>query len=260
MNQFFIDENRIADGYVTITGEDANHIANVLRMKKGEKVRLCIPGGMAYLCEIASLQQGVVTARIVDLDGTYAELDGRITLFQGLPKGDKMELIVQKAVELGAGEIVPTAMTNCVMKLSGEKAMKKTRRYQAIAQAAAMQSKRSLVPAVRDVTPFCDAVREAQESDLILVPYERADADSVRDTAEAFGMIRSGMSVSVFIGPEGGFDPKEIAFLREQSGKKARIITLGHRILRTETAALTTLSLLMYHFETAAVEETDKTE
>lgn len=251
MNQIFIEPDQISDGYVIITGEEANHIANALRMHKGEKLRVCIPGDKAYLCEIASAGRGPVRARILDLDGTFCELSGSITLYQGLPKGDKMELIIQKAVELGAERIVPVAMTNCVVKLDAAKAQKKEKRYQAIAHAAASQSRRTRIPRADRILKFDQAVREACACDVVLVPYEMADADTMLYTKQVIEGILPGMSVGVFIGPEGGFDPKEITLLGQICGQKAKIISLGRRILRTETAGLTMLSLLMYHFETA---------
>ena len=251
MNQIFIEANDISDGYVVITGEEANHIANALRMRRGEKLRICVPDEKSYLCEITSAQSGLVRARILDLDGTYAELSGAVTLYQGLPKGDKMEMIIQKAVELGAERIVPVAMTNCVVKLDAAKAEKKGKRYQAIAKSAAAQCRRDRIPQAQKMLKFGQAVQEACGCDVVLVPYEMADADAMLYTKRVIGEIQPGMSVAVFIGPEGGFDPKEIALLREICGRKAKIISLGHRILRTETAGLTMLSLLMYHFETA---------
>ena len=255
MNQIFIEENQIADGCVYITGIDANHIGNVLRMKKGEKLRVCIPEGKAYLCEIESVKPGEVRGRILDFDGTCAELSGHIVLYQGLPKGDKMELIIQKAVELGAERIVPVAMTNCVVKLDAAKAQKKEKRYQAIAHAAASQSRRTRIPRADRILKFDQAVREACACDVVLVPYEMADADTMLYTKQVIEGILPGMSVGVFIGPEGGFDPKEITLLGQICGQKAKIISLGRRILRTETAGLTMLSLLMYHFEVTDAKE-----
>ena len=255
MQQFFISENQIENGSVYITGSDVNHIRNVLRMKKGEKLRACVPGEKAWICQIEEISQETVTAKILDFDGTYAELPSQIILFQGLPKGDKMELIIQKAVELGAAQIVPTAMANCVVKLNAQRAQKKKLRYQAVALSAAEQSKRGIIPLVTDVMTFAQAADYAAGCDTILVPYEMADADSMAATKEAIESIRSGMSVGIFIGPEGGFDPKEIAYLREKYPQRTKIISLGHRILRTETAGLTMLSVLMYHFEVAAASE-----
>ena len=251
MNQFFAEQTQIEDGLVHITGADVNHIRNVLRMRRGEKLRVCIPDGKAYLCEIENVDETEVKARILDLDGTYGELPAQITLYQGLPKGDKMELIIQKAVELGAVRVVPVSMTNCVVKLTEERSIKKTARWQSIAASAAQQSKRGRIPRIENVMDTVCAAEDAAALDLVLVPYEMADTDSMRFTRAVMEEVRPGLNIGVFIGPEGGFDKKEIALIRETCGEKTRIISLGHRILRTETAGLTMLSLLMYHLEAA---------
>ena len=172
------------------------------------------------------------------------ELQNRIVLFQGLPKADKMELIIQKAVELGAAEIVPVSMKNCVVKLDAKKAENKVKRWQQIAESAAKQSKRSLIPAVHEVLSYREAVAYAAECDVRLVPYE--NEQGMAGTKTMIEAIVPGESIAVFIGPEGGFDESEIAEARD-AGMKT--ISLGNRILRTETAGLAALSILMYQIE-----------
>jgi len=175
---------------------------------------------------------------------SQTELASRLILFQGLPKGDKMEWIVQKAVELGAYRIVPFAAKRSVVKLDQKKAGKKRERWQAIAKGAAEQSKRGIVPQVQDVMSFQEAMNYAKELDVVLVPYELQEG--MKATEAVISKIEPGQSVGIFIGPEGGFDESEI----EQAKEAGAIpITLGKRILRTETAGLTTLSILMYHLE-----------
>ena len=167
-----------------------------------------------------------------------------ITLFQGLPKSDKLELIIQKTIELGVNKIVPVQMARSIVKIDNKKD-NKTPRYNAIAESAAKQSKRNSIPEVTPPLTFTQSLPLTADLDLLLVPYE--SHDGMESTKTALKEIKSGMKVGVFIGPEGGFDQKEIDALTERGGK---IISLGKRILRTETASICTLSLLMLHAET----------
>ncbi len=243
MYQFFVEDEQVTEDGVLITGSDVNHIRNVLRMKPGERVRISTRTGANYLCSITQVEEMSVAAQILEtMAGT--ELPNRIVLFQGLPKADKMELIIQKAVELGAAEIVPVSMKNCVVKLDAKKAENKVKRWQQIAESAAKQSKRSLIPAVHEVLSYREAVAYAAECDVRLVPYE--NEQGMAGTKTMIEAIVPGESIAVFIGPEGGFDESEIAEARD-AGMKT--ISLGNRILRTETAGLAALSILMYQIE-----------
>lgn len=225
-----------------ITGSDVNHIRNALRMKPGEQVRISDQEGGDYLCEITEIGQSQVALKVIrPCAGT--ELPVKATLFQGLPKGDKMELIIQKGVELGVSEIVPVAMQNCIVKLDGKKAAARQARWQAIAESAAKQSKRSLVPAILPVCGFQEAVEYAKTMDVRLLPYEQARGMAY--TREVFGRIEKGSSVGIFIGPEGGFSPREI----EAVGDRMELVSLGSRILRTETAGIAALAMLAYEME-----------
>ncbi len=245
MYQFFVEPSRITEKRVTITGSDVNHIKNVLRMKVGEELSVSNGiDGKEYRCAVASFEEEAVICELRFIKEDGVELPCPITLYQGLPKADKMELIIQKAVELGAVKIVPVAMKRCVVKLDDKKAKAKQQRWQAIAEAAAKQSKRGLIPQVTPVMSFQDAAREAAKADVPLLPYEMAE--DISYTRELIGAIQSGQSISVMIGPEGGFDEGEIEAAMEMGMKK---VTLGKRILRTETAGMTMLSILMYELE-----------
>lgn len=246
MYQFFIEENEIrGDGIHISDPQNVNHMRNVLRMRPGEKVRLCCQEtGREYLCVIENLSQDEILARIEDMDGENRELPCRITLFQGLPKGDKMEWIIQKAVELGASAIVPVAMKRCIMKLDEKKAARKVERWNSIAQSAAKQSKRNRIPEISSVLSFPEALRMASAMEGVLVPYE--DAEGMSHTRKILSDMKGKSSLAVFIGPEGGFEKTEVQALEDIGGES---ITLGHRILRTETAGMTTLSILMYLME-----------
>ncbi len=243
MYQFFVESNQVTEGQIEITGNDVNHIKNVLRMKTGTQVRISEAQGADYFCQIEEVGPKRVLARILYQEREARELPVNIVLFQGLPKGDKMEFIIQKAVELGVSEIVPVAMRNCVVKLDDKKAAAKIRRWQAIAESAAKQSKRSRIPVVREVMGFPEAFAYSETLDVRLIPYE--NQRGMEHTRELLGNLKREGSLGIFIGPEGGFDPKEI---QEVLGR-AELLSLGNRILRTETAGLVILSMLLYHLE-----------
>ena len=213
-------------------------------MKPGEDVRISSEGGHDYACRVLEVADTFVQLTILDDQIESTELANPVFLFQALPKGDRMEYVVQKAVELGVHEIIPVAMKYCVVKLDEKKAQAKVRRWQAIAQSAAKQSKRSRVPVVRPVMDFASAALYAMECDCRLVPYE--NECGMQAAAKALGSIRRGERISVMIGPEGGFDTKEVALAKEEGFCP---VTLGKRILRTETAGMALLSILMYQLE-----------
>lgn len=246
MYQFFVEDAQISNGIVTIENEDVNHIKNVLRLKCGEKVRISSNSGENYFGEIDTLADRMVLVRILEEHAANTELPNKIYLFQGLPKSDKLEFIIQKAVELGACEIIPVAMKNCVVKLDEKKASAKQTRWQEIAKSAAKQSKRSVIPAVRRPLSYGEALEAAAALDVRLVPYE--NERGMAATKEAVEAVRPGQSIGIFIGPEGGFAEDEIALAKERG---MQLVSLGRRILRTETAGLAMLSILMYYIESA---------
>ena len=246
MQRFFVETYQIEEEKhcIHVTGADVNHIKNVLRMKLGEELWISDGGTKEYRWEIESLGDEEVLLHIIYAQEPDYELPNRIYLFQGLPKADKMELIIQKAVELGAYAIVPVETKRCVVKLDEKKAAKKTARWQQIAESAAKQSKRMLIPKIHEVMSFQDALKLAEELDIRLIPYELAKG--MKETKEILNQIRPGQSVGIFIGPEGGFEENEVSQALE---KGAQAITLGRRILRTETAGLAILSVLMFQLE-----------
>ena len=245
MYQFFVEPGQIQGRRIIITGSDVNHIRNVLRMKPGEEIAVSNgTDGREYRCGIESFTEDEVicSLRFVKEDGV--ELPSRIHLFQGLPKADKMELIVQKAVELGAYEVVPVAARRCVARLDEKKAPSRINRWQGIAEAAAKQSRRGIIPQVHPVMNMREAVAYAHDMEVKLIPYELAE--NMGHTKEILEAVKPGTDIAVFIGPEGGFEQEEIE-LATAAGIEP--VTLGRRILRTETAGLTVLSWLMYHLE-----------
>lgn len=243
MHNFFVNEDARQGDNFFIIGSDYNHIKNVLRMKIGENFLVSL-NNRSHLCELDQIKEDIAVARIITENYNDTSLPIKIYLFQGLPKSDKLELIIQKAVELGAECIIPTEMTNCVVKLEEKKKASKVARWQAIAESAAKQSKRSFVPKVNDVLSYKDALKMANELDLLLVPYECKEG--MEATKDALSLIKSGMSVGIIIGAEGGFTESEIALAKDFGGK---IISLGKRILRAETAAITSVAMCMLYAE-----------
>ena len=244
MYHFFVEQEQIGPETVTVTGSDVKHIKNVLRMKPGEEVLISSRDGGDYLCRVAELDADTVRMEILNARESSMELPARIHLFQGLPKSDKLELIIQKAVELGAYRIIPVETKFTVVRLDKKKEEAKKKRWNAIAESAAKQSKRSRIPEVTGVRSFEEALKEADSHDLKLIPYECANG--IKATRELIEKAAPGMDIAVFIGPEGGFAEEEIA-----KAKEAGIlpVTLGKRILRTETAGLCILSALMLQLE-----------
>lgn len=244
MNRFFVEPDQIGGGSIRITGQDVNHIRNVLRMRTGEEILACCGDEWEYTCRVTAFGEREISAEILDAQKPGKELPSRICLFQCLPKGDKMELIVQKAVELGASEIVPVSSRRCVVRLDRKKAEHKVSRWNGVAASAAKQSKRMIVPGVHEVMGFREALEYAGNMDVRLIPYEKAEGMAA--ARELLSGIRAGQSVAVFIGPEGGFEEEEI---EEARAGGFLPVSLGKRILRTETAGMTVLSILMYLLE-----------
>ena len=245
MYRFYIEQNQIHDDYITIEGSDVNHIKNVLRMKVGEAMILCDGQGTDYHCTIDTLSNDFIQAKVVEVEDTQTELPAKIYLFQGLPKKDKMELIIQKAVELGVYQIVPVMMKRSVVKLDDKKKeQKKLERWQSIATSAAKQSGRGIIPEVVPVMSYKEAIAMAKEMEYKVLPFEHAEG--MEETKKIIKEVQGKKTVAVFIGPEGGFEDDEVAYAMEAGIKP---ITLGKRILRTETAGLTILSVLMFELE-----------
>lgn len=243
MYNFFVNIEDKKDNRYFISSDDYNHIKNVLRMNIGEQFLVSCEG-VSDLCRLQSFEGDTVVAEIVEENYQNTNLPINIHLFQGLPKSDKLELIIQKAVELGVASVTPVAMKRSIVKIDEKKKKTKTERWQAIAAAAAKQSKRSLVPEVREVLSYKEMINAVKNLDLILVPYECANGMSA--TKEALSKIKSGMNIGIVIGPEGGFEQSEIDAAVDAGGK---VISLGSRILRTETAAITTIGMCMLYSE-----------
>lgn len=243
MYHFFVKPEQVTENEVEIVGSDVNHIRNVLRMKQGEQV--CVNDGVhEYLCSLTRLEAEAVTAGIEQVNEKSSELPVKLVLFQGLPKADKMEMIIQKCVELGVSEIVPVQMKRCVVKFDSKKEEAKRKRWQTISESAAKQAGRGMIPNIHPMMSYKQALEYASGMEHILVPFEHAE--NMEETRKAFSAVKPGESAAVFIGPEGGFEDEEIALAQE---KGAKAITLGRRILRTETAGMAVLAMMGYVLE-----------
>lgn len=242
MHRFFIKQENIAGENIIIAGEDVQHISKVLRLKEGDKIVLCDQQGTDYNVAIESISKQSVKTAIVDSEPSKGEPSIEVVLYQGIPKSAKMDLIIQKCTELGITRIVPVTTINTVVKLESEKdEAKKIMRWTKIAEEAAKQSKRGIIPTIEMPMTFEAAIQDSKKLDLALIPYELEQDTSVKSALSA----KKSKSIGFFVGPEGGFDFSEI--------EKAKLngiipVTLGSRILRTETAGFTILTCIMYEY------------
>lgn len=246
MYHFFVDESQLDKENIVIRGTDVNHIKNVLRMKAGMLIRISLREDTSkdYICELEHLHEDYIRTKIVEIDEEGTELPSKIYLFQGLPKGDKMELIIQKTVELGVFEIIPVATKRSIMKLDHKKEENKLKRWQMIAESAAKQSKRRKIPLVNKVMTMKEAVDYAEDFDIKLIPYENTKGMS--ETKKILKQLTPEVKIGIFIGPEGGFEDTEVELAVTQGFTP---ISLGKRILRTETAGLALISAMMFELE-----------
>ena len=245
MSNFFIDSGNIDGENAYVTGSDVNHIKNVLRMKESDEIKLSAGDGLLYTAVISDFLPDRIVCRIIDCEGGKSELPAKIVLFQGLPKKDKMELIIQKAVELGVSEIVPVMMKRTIVKLEdNKKEQKKLERWRTISLTAAKQSGRAIVPEVSDFITFNEAVKRARSLAYNLIPYENEKGmDKARELIKE---LKNKKSIGIFIGPEGGISEDELE-LAINAGAKP--ISLGNRILRTETAGLALVSVIAFEID-----------
>lgn len=248
MQQIFVREGDIVNGRILVTGEDANHLGRAIRLKAGERIRVSTDQERNFICQAISFESNTLTLQIVE-ETEDTEALNPIILFQAIPKGSRMETVIEKAVELGASQIIPVEMKYCVVKLDDKKKENRIQRWQKIADGAAKQSKRSKMPKVGPVLSFKEAADRLLSLDISLVPYENAQGAAY--TMELLRKVEPGQTIGILIGPEGGFAAEEIAYLRES--KKAEIISLGHRILRTDTAAIASMTLVMMASEEKSV-------
>ena len=252
MPRFFIRAEQVADDRVIIRGDDAHHISRSLRMATGERITVCDMQKNEYECELIEFAESHVTARILETRKSETEPPFFVSVFQALPKGDKLDSVIQKAVECGVGEVTTFESERCVVRAKGENEAKKTERRQRIALEAAKQSGRGIVPTVHPTCSFSKAIEAAARADIALFCYE---GDGTKALGEVLSEARKSLpentfpTISIVIGSEGGFSLSEV-----EAARAAGLIPvgLGRRILRTETAAAFALACLVYEFELRA--------
>lgn len=247
MQRYFLRNDQITNGKVTIDGDDAHHISKVMRMETGSSIICCNESGQCARCEITGFHDQTVSAEVKEWIGENPELPVFVTIAQGLPKGEKLELIVQKGTELGAASFLPFAASRSVVKWDDKKGTKKVLRLQKIAKEAAEQSHRSVIPKVESVISFQQLIDRSARYNIKLVAFEEeAKAGEIYHLAQALQTVQEGQSILAVVGPEGGLSDEEASLLK-QAG--FILCGLGPRILRTETAPLYLLSAVSYHLE-----------
>lgn len=247
MSKFFIKNENREEEKIRIIGTDVNHIKNVLRLKAGDEIQVCNQETREnFICEVEEINKEFVQTKIVKKMKALSEGNVELHIFQGLPKADKMELIIQKGTELGVSKIIPVAFQRSIVKLSGKDEAKKIQRWQKIAEVAAKQSGRDFIPEIKEVIGvknICDLV---QEYDIILLAYEEEKENTLKNELLKIKGTRENFKIAVVIGPEGGIAKEEVVLLKNAG---AKVVSLGRRILRTETVALAVASIVMYELE-----------
>ena len=249
MSKFFVKDEQIENNIVKVEGTDVNHIKNVLRQKVGDEITICNSQKQKnYLCDIIKIEREVIECRIVrELEDFKSNI--KVTIMQGLPKSDKMDLVIQKSVELGVYDIIPVEMERCIVKLQEKDKKKKLERWQKIAEVAAKQCDRNFIPIVKNIMTLKNICKILSEYDIVILAYEKEEKTKLK---EALKKIKekykdNAVKIAVIIGPEGGLSPNEVQSIKENDN--VITVTLGKRILRTETVALNVLSIIMYELD-----------
>ena len=248
MPKFFVTTNQINEDTITIQNEDVNHIKNVLRAKIDDEIDICdCNTSKNYICKIEKIEDKKIECRIIEKVESNVESKIKVSIFQGLPKADKMELVIQKSVELGAYDITPIEMKRCVVKLNEKDKIRKIQRWQKISETAGKQSGRDIIPNINNIIKIKELCEKFKEYDLVLVAYENEKENTLKQELKKIENAKNKeIKIAIIIGPEGGIDKEEIEQFENYG---AKIITLGNRILRTETVALSMLSIIMYELE-----------
>lgn len=247
MRKFFVDNENINDDKIIITGQDVNHIKNVLRLSAEEKILICDKlSARNYVSKIEKIENDLVECSVVEEVQGDSEGNVELHIFQGLPKADKMELIIQKGTELGISSFIPVKLSRCIVKLDGKDEIKKQDRWQKISEVAAKQSGRDIVPEVMHLKTLNETINMISEYDLFLVAFEEEKENTLKNELLKLKELKNDYKIACLVGPEGGLTKEEVLKLEENG---AKVITLGNRILRTETVAMYIASTIMYELE-----------
>ena len=246
MYKFFVSEEQIQNGEIKVIGDDLNHIRNVLRLKESDEILLCNRNnGVNYNTKINEINKEFIKCKIISEESGCSECNVRVDIFQGLPKFDKMEFIIQKSVELGVNNIYPLELERCIVKIDDKSKVKKIERWQKIAEVAAKQSKRDRIPEIKNIIDLEKVCKNIGNYDKIIVAYENETKNTLKDELKKLDRNKE-LNIGIIIGPEGGLTEEEVNKLITCG---AKVVTLGKRILRTETASLVILSDIGYEFE-----------
>ena len=241
MYKFFVKNNQIVNNKIIILGNDKNHIVNVLKKKKNEKILITNKDTAdTYECKITNINRNEVICIIIEKDESIKESNVKIDLYQGIPKSDKMEYIIQKSVELGVNKIFPVNMKNCIAKIKDED--KKNNRWQKISEAAAKQCKRNIIPSIEKSVSMNFLYENIKNYDLVIVAYENEENKTIKDVLKNKDVKK----IAIIVGPEGGLSEEEVLNLINNG---AKVASLGKRILITETAPIAILSMIIYEYD-----------
>ena len=249
MSKFFVRDEQIDNDIIKIQGQDVNHIKNVLRQKVGDEIIICnTDKENTYLCDITKIEKETIQCKIIrELEDFKSNI--KVTIMQGLPKKDKMDLVIQKSVELGCYDIQPVDMERCIVKYEEKDKRKKLERWQKISEVAAKQCDRNFIPKVNNIMTLKNICNLLPEYDIVILAYEKEEKTKLKEALkkikEKYG--ENEIKIAVIIGPEGGISPKEVEMIKENDN--VITVTLGKRILRTETVALNVLSIIMYELD-----------
>ena len=247
MRKFFVENKNINGNIIIIDGQDVNHIKNVLRLNVGERIKICDKDNVKnYVSEIVKIENEIIECKV--LEEVLGEAEGNVILhiYQGLPKADKMELIIQKGTELGISKYIPVKLSRCIVKLDGKDEIKKIDRWKKISEMAAKQSGRDLVPDVEHLNSLKEVTEKINSYDLFLVAFEEEKENTLKNELLKLKELKDEYKIAVLVGPEGGLAKEEVEILQKNG---AKVITLGNRILRTETVAMYIASTIMYELE-----------
>lgn len=242
MHKFFVETEQINNNKIKIVNEDYNHIANVLRMKNGDSVLITNKKSQeTFNCKIEKITANEVICNIINVENKNVEMNVNVDIFQGLPKADKMEYIIQKCVELGVHKIIPVNMKYCIAKIKDEE--KKNIRWNKIAEVAAKQCKRNVIPKIEKSININQLCCELKNYDLVILAYENEENITIKTVLKE---NKNAKNIAVIVGPEGGLSADEVLMLKDEG---AKVVSLGSRILRTETAPIAALSMILYEYE-----------